>query len=217
MTFPRPVIEVAIEPKSKSDQEGVAAIQMPRRRGSLHRLYRQEDRPDRHARHGRAAPGHQVDRMRREFKVEANVGARRSPTADDPSRAGNVEFHPQRADGRLRPVREGQVGIRPAPNPEPGGRLSVREQGHRCRIRAIHPLGRKGPEDAMERRARRLPSGRHQGEPCATAPTTTSTPRRSRSRSPVDGLQKAARKATRCCLEPMMAVEVDQLRTTWAT
>ena len=56
--FPEPVIDVAIEPKTKADQEklgdGPAA---PGRRGPhLPRAHRRGDRPDHHRRHGRAAP-----------------------------------------------------------------------------------------------------------------------------------------------------------------
>jgi elongation factor G len=77
MEFPDPVIEVAVEPKSKSDQEKMGV--------ALHRLA-QEDPSF------RVSVDHEsgqtiikgmgelhleiiVDRMRREFKVEANVGA----------------------------------------------------------------------------------------------------------------------------------------------
>jgi elongation factor G len=77
MEFPDPVIEVAVEPKSKSDQEKMGV--------ALHRLA-QEDPSF------RVAVDHEsgqtiikgmgelhleiiVDRMKREFKVEANVGA----------------------------------------------------------------------------------------------------------------------------------------------
>ncbi|HYH71022.1 MAG TPA: elongation factor G, partial [Methyloceanibacter sp.] len=77
MEFPEPVIEVAVEPKTKSDQEKLGV--------ALHRLA-QEDPSF------RVSVDHEsgqtiikgmgelhldiiVDRMRREFKVEANVGA----------------------------------------------------------------------------------------------------------------------------------------------
>jgi elongation factor G len=77
MEFPEPVIEVAVEPKSKSDQEKMGV--------ALHRLA-QEDPSF------RVSVDHEsgqtiikgmgelhleiiVDRMKREFKVEANVGA----------------------------------------------------------------------------------------------------------------------------------------------
>jgi elongation factor G len=50
--------------------------QSPRRRGSVvPRLDRSRIGPDHHQGHGRASPRNLVDRMKREFKVEANVGA----------------------------------------------------------------------------------------------------------------------------------------------
>jgi elongation factor G len=60
MEFPEPVIEIAIEPKTKADQEklGVAlASASPRIRPSASRPTR--SRPDHHQGHGRAAPRHQ--------------------------------------------------------------------------------------------------------------------------------------------------------------
>ena len=58
MTFPAPVIEVAIEPKTKSDQ-GEARHRDPAalRRDPTFRSHRRGDRPDDHRRHGRAPPG----------------------------------------------------------------------------------------------------------------------------------------------------------------
>jgi elongation factor G len=59
MDFPAPVIEQAIEPKTKSDQEKLGtAIQRPGRGGpDLPGAHRRRDRSDDHRRHGRAAPG----------------------------------------------------------------------------------------------------------------------------------------------------------------
>lgn len=82
MTFPKPVIQVAVEPKSKADQEkmGVAIQKLA------------EEDPtftvELDAETGQTIIGGMgelhldiiVDRMRREFKVEANVGARRIGT-----------------------------------------------------------------------------------------------------------------------------------------
>ena len=58
MTFPDPVISVAIEPKTKGDQDKlVAGPAAPRRGGpDLPRHDRRGDGPDAHRRHGRAAP-----------------------------------------------------------------------------------------------------------------------------------------------------------------
>jgi elongation factor G len=76
MTFPEPVIEVAIEPKTKSDQEKLSL--------SIQKLAEEDPTFKVHqdAETGQTVIGGMgelhldilVDRMRREFKVEANVG-----------------------------------------------------------------------------------------------------------------------------------------------
>jgi elongation factor G len=76
MTFPAPVIEVAIEPKTKSDQEKLGtAIQKLAEEDPTFQVHNDEET-------GQTIIGGMgelhlevlVDRMRREFKVEANVG-----------------------------------------------------------------------------------------------------------------------------------------------
>ena len=60
MTFPEPVISVAIEPKTKADQEklGTAIQKLAEEDPTFRVKQRRGDRPDGHLRHGRAAPGH---------------------------------------------------------------------------------------------------------------------------------------------------------------
>ena len=61
MVFPDPVIDIAIEPKTKAEQDklGVGARQARRGGPDVPRPHGQGDRPDDHRRHGRAAPrGH---------------------------------------------------------------------------------------------------------------------------------------------------------------
>ncbi|ORW22541.1 elongation factor G [Mycolicibacter nonchromogenicus] len=76
MTFPAPVIEVAIEPKTKSDQEKLSlAIQKLAEEDPTFKVHLDQET-------GQTVIGGMgelhldilVDRMRREFKVEANVG-----------------------------------------------------------------------------------------------------------------------------------------------
>ena len=76
MTFPEPVIDVAIEPKTKADQEKLStAIQKLAEEDPTFRVRQDEET-------GQTVIGGMgelhldilVDRMRREFKVEANVG-----------------------------------------------------------------------------------------------------------------------------------------------
>jgi len=76
MTFPEPVIEVAIEPKTKSDQEKLGtAIQKLAEEDPTFKVHQDDDT-------GQTVIGGMgelhldilVDRMRREFNVEANIG-----------------------------------------------------------------------------------------------------------------------------------------------
>ena len=53
-----------------------------------------------------------VDRMKREFKVEANVGAPQVAYRETITREADDRLHPQEAERRLGPVRPGQAGVR---------------------------------------------------------------------------------------------------------
>jgi elongation factor G len=76
MTFPEPVIEVAIEPKTKGDQEKLGtAIQKLAEEDPTFRVKRDEETGQTViAGMGELHLDILVDRMRREFKVEANIG-----------------------------------------------------------------------------------------------------------------------------------------------
>jgi elongation factor G len=77
MEFPEPVIEVAVEPKSKGDQEkmGVALARLADEDPSFRVTSDQESGQTVIKGMGELHLEIIVDRMRREFKVEANVGA----------------------------------------------------------------------------------------------------------------------------------------------
>jgi elongation factor G len=76
MTFPAPVIDVAIEPKTKSDQEKLGiAIQKLAEEDPTFRVHNDEETGQTViSGMGELHLEILVDRMRREFKVEANVG-----------------------------------------------------------------------------------------------------------------------------------------------
>ena len=76
MTFPEPVIEVAIEPKTKSDQEKLGtAIQRLAEEDPTFRVRHDEETGQTVIRGmGELHLDILVDRMRREFNVEANIG-----------------------------------------------------------------------------------------------------------------------------------------------
>jgi elongation factor G len=76
MSFPEPVIQVAIEPKTKSDQEKLStAIQRLAEEDPTFRVYNDEETGQTViAGMGELHLDILVDRMRREFNVEANIG-----------------------------------------------------------------------------------------------------------------------------------------------
>ena len=77
MEFPAPVIEVAVEPKSKADQEkmGLALSRLVAEDPSLYVQTDQETGQTVLKGQGELHLEIIIDRMRREFKVEANIGA----------------------------------------------------------------------------------------------------------------------------------------------
>ena len=77
MEFPEPVIEVAVEPKTKSDQEklGVALNRLAQEDPSFRVMVDHESGQTIIKGMGELHLDIIVDRMKREFKVEANVGA----------------------------------------------------------------------------------------------------------------------------------------------
>ena len=77
MTFPEPVIQVAIEPKSKADQDkmGIALSKLAEEDPTFKTFTDEETAQTIIAGMGELHLEIIVDRMKREFKVEANVGA----------------------------------------------------------------------------------------------------------------------------------------------
>ena len=114
MEFPEPVIEIAIEPKSKADQEklGVALAKLAAEDPSFRVSTDQESGPDHPQGDGRAASRHQGRHPaphlqgRRQYRRAAGGLSRE---ADPPGRAG---LHPQEADRRHGPVRPRQDHLR---------------------------------------------------------------------------------------------------------
>ncbi len=101
MTFPEPVIEIAVEPKSKNDQEKMAL--------ALQRLAAEDPS-------FRVEPGQEsgqtimkgmgelhldilVDRMKREFKVEANIGAPQVAYRETISREAEIDYTHKKQTG----------------------------------------------------------------------------------------------------------------------
>ena len=169
MTFPDPVIEVAIEPKTKSDQEKLSlSIQKLAEEDPTFKVHQDDET-------GQTVIGGMgelhldilVDRMRREFKVEANVGKPQVAYKETIKRkVDKVEFTHKKQTGGSGQFAKVLISHRAV---QRRGRrdLRVREQGHRRTHPArVHPVGgRRCAGRHAVRRAGRLSAGEPEGHP----------------------------------------------------
>ena len=148
MVFPEPVISMAVEPKTKADQEKMGdALQPPGRgRPDVQRPHRRGDRPDHHRRHGRVAPGNHRRPHEARIQVEANVGKPQVAYRE------TIRKTVDEVEGKF--IRQsggrGQYGhvvaeVEPQP-PGEGLRVRRRDQGRfvSARIHSRGPKGRRG-------------------------------------------------------------------------
>ncbi len=165
MEFPDPVIEIAIEPKSKADQEklGVALAKLVAEDPSF-RVHTDPESGQTIIRGmGELHLDIKVDILKRTYKVDANIGAPQVAYRETHHPSGHRRLPAQEADRRHWPVRADQDRLRTF---AAGRRLLVRERsGRRRGAERIHPRRRKGPRiGARFGRGRRLPGGRSQGD-----------------------------------------------------
>jgi len=101
MEFPEPVIEVAVEPKSKADQEkmGVALSRLAAEDPSFRVTSDHESGQTVIKGMGELHLDIIVDRMKREFKVEANVGAPQVAYRESISKAYDVDYTHKKQSG----------------------------------------------------------------------------------------------------------------------
>ena len=120
MTFPEPVISVAIEPKSKGDQDKMStALQKLSEEDTTFRAYvDQETGQTIIAGMGELHLDIIVDRMKREFKVEANIGAPQVSYRETIGTSAEVQGKFVRQSGGH--GQYGDVWIRFEPNPGKG-------------------------------------------------------------------------------------------------
>ena len=152
MDFPAPVIEQAIEPKTKSDQEKLGiAIQRLAEEDPTFRVHTDEETGQTIiAGMGELHLEILIDRMKREFRVEANIGKPQVAYRETLRRAvreGRV--HPQEAVGWLRPVRQGDHQPRAAARPGSGYEFVNAVTGGRI-PREYIPAVDEGIQDAMQ-------------------------------------------------------------------
>jgi elongation factor G len=121
MEFPDPVIEVAVEPKTKQDQEkmGVALNRLAAEDPSFRVSTDQESGQTVIKGMGELHLEIIVDRMKREFKVEANVGAPQVAYRETFTRSAEIDYtHKKQSGGSGQYAR---IKIRIEPLPAGGG------------------------------------------------------------------------------------------------
>ena len=151
MEFPEPVISIAIEPKTKADQErlGGSLQKLRSRRPVVPRLDRPRDRADAHLRDGRAAPGdhRRPPAARVQGRRQRRQAAGRVPGDDAQVGRARDEIHP--ADRRPRPVR----ACRPARRAD-GARAAATSSSTAPRAASSRastsPRSRRASSEAME-------------------------------------------------------------------
>ena len=101
MTFPEPVIEIAVEPKSKADQEkmGLALARLSAEDPSFRVETDFESGQTIMKGMGELHLDILVDRMKREFKVEANIGAPQVAYRETISREAEIDYTHKKQSG----------------------------------------------------------------------------------------------------------------------
>jgi elongation factor G len=211
MTFPAPVISVAIEPKSKGDQEKLGtAIQRLAEEDPTFQVRTDEDTGQTIiAGMGELHLEVLVDRMRREFKVEANVGKPQVAYRETIRKAvEKMDYTHKKQTGGSGQFAKVQISIEPTGGGDGGYEFENKVTGGRIPKEYI-PSVDAGCQEAME-------FGVLAGYPMVDCKVTL-----------LDGayhevdsselafkiagsmaFKEAARKADPVLLEPMMAVEV---------
>ncbi len=146
MIFPEPVISMAVEPKTKSDQEkmGIALGRLAQEDPSFRVRTDEESGQTIIAGMGELHLDILVDRMKREFNVEANVGKPQVAYRETIRKAVKAEGKFVRQSGGK--GQYGHVVHRDVADSETRHRLRFVRQRHRRRRgpEGIHPGGRQG-------------------------------------------------------------------------
>lgn len=209
MNFPEPVIQLSVEPKSKADQDKMTtALQKLQEEDPTFRAHTdQETGQVIIAGMGELHLDILVDRMRREFKVEANVGAPQVAYRETFRESAQVEGKFARQSGGR--GQYGHVWIEFAPNEEGKGFEFVNGIVGGVVPREYIPAVQAGLEDALDRgvlagyplvdiKARLFDGSYHDVDSSEMAFKIAASM----------ALKNAASKCKPVILEPMMRVEV---------
>src|SRR5439155_323915 len=213
MTFPEPVISVAIEPKTKADQDKLAtAIQKLAEEDPTFRVHNDEETGQTIIEGmGELHLEVLVDRMKREFKVEANVGKPQVAYRETIKRAvDKIEYLHKKQTGGSGQFARVIIGVEPLELTSDGALYEFENKVTGGRIpREYIPSVDQGAQEAMQ-------YGVLAGYPLVGVKVTLLDGQyhevdSSEMAFKIAGsmaLKEAARKADPALLEPMMAVEV---------
>jgi elongation factor G len=213
MTFPEPVIDVAIEPKTKADQEKLStAIQKLAEEDPTFQVHHDEETGQTIiAGMGELHLDILVDRMKREFKVEANVGKPQVAYRETIRRTvEKLDFTHKKQTGGSGQFAKIQISIEPIDTTESGEMYEFVNKVTGGRVpREYIPSVDAGIQDAMQYgvlagyplvgiKATLLDGAYHDVDSSEMAFKIAGSM----------ALKEAVRKADPVLLEPMMAVEV---------
>lgn len=213
MTFPDPVIEVAIEPKTKTDQEklGTAIQKLAEEDPTFKVKLDQETGQTVIGGMGELHLDILVDRMRREFKVEANVGKPQVAYRETiRKKVENVEFTHKKQTGGSGQFAKVIVTVEPLVDAEDGATYEFENKVTGGRVpREYIPSVDAGAQDAMQ-------YGILAGYPLVNIKVTlldgayhdVDSSEMTFKIAGSQALKKAAQAAQPVILEPLMAVEV---------
>ncbi|WP_078280452.1 elongation factor G [Mycobacteroides franklinii] len=213
MTFPDPVIQVAIEPKTKSDQEklGTAIQKLAEEDPTFKVKLDQETGQTIIGGMGELHLDILVDRMRREFKVEANVGKPQVAYRETiRKKVDNVEFTHKKQTGGSGQFAKVIISIEPLVDAEDGATYEFSNKVTGGRVpREYIPSVDAGAQDAMQ-------YGILAGYPLVNIKVTlldgayhdVDSSEMAFKIAGSQALKKAAQSAQPVILEPIMAVEV---------
>jgi elongation factor G len=210
MVFPDPVIHVAVEPKTKSDQEkmGIALNRLAQEDPSFRVRTDEESGQTIISGMGELHLEIIVDRMKREFSVEANVGAPQVAYRETIKRpSGDVEGKFIKQSGGR--GQYGHVWLRLEPNPTKGHEFVDAIKGGTV-PREYIPAVQKGITEALQ-------DGVLAGFPVVDVKTTlfdgsyheVDSNENAFKMAAIFAFKDGVRRSTPALLEPIMAVEVE--------
>jgi elongation factor G len=213
MTFPAPVIQVAIEPKTKADQERLGtAIQKLAEEDPTFQVHNDEETGQTIiAGMGELHLEVLVDRMKREFKVEANIGKPQVAYRETIRRAvTKVEYTHKKQTGGSGQYARVIIDLEPLERTEDGSTYEFENKVTGGRVpREYIPSVDQGAQEAMQYgilagyplvgiKVRLTDGAYHEVDSSEMAFKIAGSM----------AFKEAARKASPALLEPMMAVEV---------